>query len=86
MVGVLQDAQTPREGLSVAVTSIIAQSVFVPPTSTPILYEDAAMMLILRVFLSRASSRTQKVRQATSYQPAIVILYQRMLVQADIYQ
>lgn len=38
VVGVLLDAQMPRDGVSVAVMSMMAASVLVPPTSTPMRY------------------------------------------------
>ena len=38
VVGVLLEARTPREGVSLAVISRMAASVLVPPTSTPMRY------------------------------------------------
>jgi hypothetical protein len=85
VVGVLQDAQTPRDGVSVAVTSMIEQSVLVPPTSMPILYADivlAAMMFTLQIFLYSASSSL--ARKTASNYKAHCFAYQPW-VKADRY-
>jgi hypothetical protein len=46
VVGVLLDAHTPRDSESVAAMSMIAASVFVPPTSTPMRYGPLFRVMI----------------------------------------
>lgn len=46
VVGVLLDAQTPRDSKSVAAISMIAASVLVPPTSTPMRYGPLVLVMV----------------------------------------